>query len=106
VCQKETEKCCSLCRKTFYCSPEHQEVHWHMLHKFSCEGRHPDPNDDFRIYAESRTSHHARTPLDDAKVFLDLFTERLNLRKLVLSKYIAAREATSFLGKDVVKEAQ
>jgi hypothetical protein len=106
VCQKETEKCCSLCRKVFYCSPEHQEVHWHMLHKFSCEGRHPDPNDDFRIYAESRTSQPPHSPLDDAKIFVELFSERLGLRKQVLSRYIAAREASLALNKEIVKEAQ
>lgn len=77
-----------------------------MLHKFSCEGRHPDPNDDFRIYAESRTSQPARTPLDDAKAFVELFSERLGLRKQVLSRYIAARETNLSLHKDVVKEAQ
>lgn len=39
ICHKDTDKCCSLCNKVFYCSPEHQEVHWHMNHKFNCEGK-------------------------------------------------------------------
>ena len=39
ICEKPTDKCCSLCRKVFYCNGEHQEVDWHMRHKFSCQGR-------------------------------------------------------------------
>lgn len=36
VCLKITDKCCGLCRKVFYCSAEHQEVHWGMSHKYVC----------------------------------------------------------------------
>ena len=43
ICEKPTDKCCSLCRKVFYCNSEHQEVDWHMRHKFNCEGRLEDP---------------------------------------------------------------
>lgn len=39
ICNKPTDKCCSLCKKVYYCSTEHQEVDWHMKHKFMCEGR-------------------------------------------------------------------
>lgn len=39
ICETPTFQCCSLCRKVFYCCQEHQEVDWHMKHKFNCEGR-------------------------------------------------------------------
>lgn len=60
ICQKDTDKCCSLCNKVFYCSPEHQEVHWHMNHKFSCEGKNrsvesnQSNQEEFKIYAQSQ----------------------------------------------------
>lgn len=89
-----------------------------MIHKFSCEGRQQNEinQDDFKIYGESNVKsayqtagyQTAKNNEEDAKAFIDLFGERLTLRKAVLTKYITARESNSppLLNKDLTREAQ
>jgi hypothetical protein len=78
ICRAETDKCCSLCNKVFYCSPEHQEVDWHISHKYNCEGKQrsiSSNQDEFKIYAQTQPQplQQSRSYQEEAKVFIELF---------------------------------
>ena len=38
VCHCEATKCCSQCKEYFYCSKDHQSLHWKSGHKIQCSG--------------------------------------------------------------------
>jgi hypothetical protein len=38
ICRAATEACCADCEEEFYCSLEHQRLHW-PVHKRTCSGK-------------------------------------------------------------------
>lgn len=94
ICQEDTDQCCSLCRKAFYCSQDHQETDWHMKHKHICEGRKSmqmvdNSREEFRIYPHSVSKSSAQTIKNEtqAKHFFGLYSLRQANRKKLIDKY-------------------
>lgn len=42
-CHQGCTKQCSACRKVYYCSSEHQKLHWTQAHKLDCSAKHNTP---------------------------------------------------------------